>query len=61
MRILIKSLGSCPFYGSYMVMPREVGLNPKPFPKWAYEVIDEKLFFLSVIKYGIVFEELQNI
>ena len=52
MQILIKSLGSCPFYGASMVNPKDVGLKVNPVRN-TYTIINHKLFFLAVIKYGI--------
>lgn len=38
----------------------KVGLKPMYNMYFTYQVEDEKLFFLSVIKYGIVFEEVST-
>ena len=38
----------------------EVGLHYISLSKTHYDVIDKQLFFLSVIKYGIEFEEIKS-
>ena len=38
----------------------KVGLKPRAERMFLYQVIDKQLFFLSVIRYGIVFDEVHD-
>jgi hypothetical protein len=57
MKIHITDFGDCLLW---IIDAEEIGLNSPPYIDAKFEVIDEKKFFLSVIKYGIKYEEALN-
>jgi hypothetical protein len=57
MTILIVSLGSYPHDYSIFRSDESLGIMVKPYKKWLYDIVNEQLFFLSVLKYGILWVE----
>jgi hypothetical protein len=57
MKIHITDFGDCLLW---IIDAEEIGLNSPPYIDAKFEVINEKKFFLSVIKYGIKYENASN-
>jgi len=58
MRIVVTDTGSYPYNDSYFKVDPELGIKKNTFGLWHFQIIDEKKFFLAVVKYGIQFKNL---
>ena len=54
MEIVILDTGSYPYNDTYFKVDSELGIKHIFYYLWAFNIVDDKKFFLSVLKYGIV-------
>jgi hypothetical protein len=56
-KIIILDTGSYPYNDSCFKVDPELGIKRRQCYLWEFHVVDEKKFFLAVIKYGILWRE----
>jgi hypothetical protein len=60
MKITIKSIGSYPHGHRLFVDDTSLGIKQNQRYLGTFDVVDKKVFSLSVVKYGIVYREVKN-